>query len=180
MDRRAPHGSPTVVRAHISSIIFQPRSYQNTCGVAIFSLSITCDVIQPLFGAGPSWHSGSANPPLVARTHGIRTHEDALATWAKGERVCGTYQGSSAFKCVDTDTALESCRWRVHVAPNPFISVEEQGQNGVDCTMIHYVRDVLCIAGQCVVGVCDDGFIPSLGRDRCIPRRLVDQSFGEM
>jgi hypothetical protein len=64
--------------------------------------------------------------------HGIMTNADGLAPCAKGEQVRGAVQGLAVFKCIDTDTGLESCgydaqegvllllmrillRWRVHV-----------------------------------------------------------------
>ena len=77
---------------------------------------------------------------LKARSHGIFSHDDALATCSRGETVCGVYQGSAAYECLNTDTALDSCkchpsvlvfylfkflntryRWRVHVTKSfPF------------------------------------------------------------
>jgi hypothetical protein len=49
------------------------------------------------------------NEKLRARSRGIFTHEDALSTCAYDEQVCGVSQGSAAFECLNTDTALESC-----------------------------------------------------------------------
>lgn len=48
---------------------------------------------------------------MKARSHGIFTHEDALATCSEGEKVCGVYHGSAAFECLNTDITLESCEW---------------------------------------------------------------------
>lgn len=171
-------------------IIFRPHSYLNTRGpfAGLRFLPQELDSTRVRRNI-PSCHtSGMATPSIAARTHGIRTNEDALNTCGSGEQVCGTYQGSSAFECVNTDTALESCTCNFQyvyfcclcafclgggcIAPNPFISAEEQGLEGLDCTMIPHVRDVKCESGKCVVGGCDDGFRPSNDRETCIPSRL--------
>ena len=52
------------------------------------------------------------SPEIKARSHGIFSDEDAKATCRHGERVCGVYDGSDAFECLNTDIALESCKCR--------------------------------------------------------------------
>ena len=50
------------------------------------------------------------SPEIKARSHGIFSNEDAKATCRHDERVCGVYDGSDAFECLNTDIALESCK----------------------------------------------------------------------
>ncbi|KAI0289277.1 hypothetical protein BC826DRAFT_914731, partial [Russula brevipes] len=102
----------------------------------------------------------------LARSRGIFTHEDALSTCAHDEQVCGVSQGSAAFECLNTDTALESCGGCV--SPNPFLLMSEQGPEGVDCTALRYVQNVRCSAGRCVVQACANGYIPSSDHTACI------------
>ncbi|KAH8986445.1 hypothetical protein EDB92DRAFT_1252262 [Lactarius akahatsu] len=113
------------------------------------------------------------SPDLRARSHGIFTHEDALATCDRGERVCGVYQGSAAFECLNTDISLESCGGCM--APNPFLFMSEQGPEGVDCTNIPHVRDIRCSHGRCVVERCEEGFFPSSDRSACICETVFAQ-----
>jgi len=123
--------------------------------------------------AVPQPHQRSINPNLKARSHGIATYEDALATCGEGEEVCGVYQGSAGFECLNTDITLESCGGCM--APNPFLRTSEQGSEGVDCTTLPHVQDVRCSAGHCLVKRCDDGFVPSSNRRGCVHDRFVIQ-----
>ncbi|KAF8258249.1 hypothetical protein EI94DRAFT_1623640 [Lactarius quietus] len=63
--------------------------------------------------AAPHPYSGYGkrlSPELQARSHGVFSNDDALATCRHGETVCGVYKGSSAFECLNTHIALESCK----------------------------------------------------------------------
>jgi len=119
--------------------------------------------------AAPHPYSGYGkrlSPELQARSHGVFSHDDALATCRHGETVCGVYKGSSAFECLNTDIALESCGGCM--SPNPFLFMSEQGPEGVDCTNIPHVHDVRCSRGRCVVHRCEEGFYPSSDRSECV------------
>ena len=126
------------------------------------------------------------SPEIKARSHGIFSNEDAKATCRHDERVCGVYDGSDAFECLNTDIALESCKCQPHctniliefnsdtlsgggcMSPNPFLYDSEQGPEGVDCTAIPHVLDVRCSRGHCVVHRCEKGFFPSSDRSECV------------
>ncbi|KAI0295147.1 hypothetical protein B0F90DRAFT_1638371, partial [Multifurca ochricompacta] len=94
---------------------------------------------------------------------------------SQGEEVCGVYQGSAAFECLNTDTTLESCGGCM--SPNPFLFMSEQGPEGVDCTTLPYARNVRCSRGRCVIDRCDKGFVPSSKRDSCIRDGFYIQPF---
>lgn len=106
------------------------------------------------------------SPEIKARSHGVFSNEDAMATCRHGERVCGVYDGSDAFECLNTDVALESCGGCM--SPNPFLYDSQQGPEGVDCTAIPHVLDVRCSRGHCVIRRCEEGFFPSSDRSECV------------
>jgi hypothetical protein len=59
------------------------------------------------------------------------------------------------------------------MSPNPSLSMEEQGPDGVNCTIDRYVWDVRCFSGHCIVDRYDDAFRASLDLRRYIPGSLV-------
>ncbi|KAH9976043.1 hypothetical protein BJV74DRAFT_967703 [Russula compacta] len=107
------------------------------------------------------------NPNLRARTHGIYAQREAQGTCAFGEKVCGVNQGSNAFECLNTDTALESCGGCV--TANPFLPASEQTLDGVDCTTIPNVKNVKCSGGHCIVESCTGLYVPSSDQGACVP-----------
>ncbi|KAI0266387.1 hypothetical protein BC834DRAFT_126187 [Gloeopeniophorella convolvens] len=134
-----------------------------------------CNGICGLFphGCGSSvpYRNRRSEVHLQERTHGPRTHGDALATCANGEQVCGTSAGSSGFECIDTARALESCGGCV--IPNPFLLRSHQGQEGTDCSALPGVSDVSCNAGRCLIRRCKRGFEVTNTSDGCVPEGSI-------
>ncbi|KAI0248054.1 hypothetical protein BJV78DRAFT_1240659 [Lactifluus subvellereus] len=152
---------------------YVPRGKHCVCEYPYTLCNGVCGVFKHGCGSAvPHPYQRGINPNLKARSHGIFTHEDALATCDEGEEVCGVYQGSAAFECLNTDITLESCGGCM--APSPFLT-SEQGPEGVDCTTLPHVQDVRCSAGQCHVKRCDDGFVPSPNHRECVHDRFVIQ-----
>ncbi|KAI0055962.1 hypothetical protein BV25DRAFT_1814940 [Artomyces pyxidatus] len=46
---------------------------------------------------------------LTARSSGVFTYSDALATCKNEEQVCGVTHGATGFECLNTDQTLDSC-----------------------------------------------------------------------
>ncbi|KAH9052847.1 hypothetical protein EDB87DRAFT_1569892 [Lactarius vividus] len=145
---------------------FVPRGNKCACPPPYRLCNGVCGMFTHGCGSAAAHPYKRLSPDLRTRSHGIFTHEDALATCDRGERVCGVYQGSAAFECLNTDISLESCGGCM--APNPFLFMSEQGPEGVDCTNIPHVRDIRCSHGRCVVERCEEGFFPSSDRSACI------------
>ncbi|KAI9457464.1 hypothetical protein BJY52DRAFT_1079307, partial [Lactarius psammicola] len=87
---------------------FVPRGNKCVCPRPYKLCNGVCGMFTYGCGSAAAHPYKRASSDLKARSHGIFTHEDALATCDRGERVCGVYLGSAAFECLNTDVALES------------------------------------------------------------------------
>ncbi|GBE84405.1 hypothetical protein SCP_0603840 [Sparassis crispa] len=109
--------------------------------------------------------SDSRMQKRVVNADKVLTLAKAQLTCKQNETVCGVYGGSSrAFECLDVNTHVESCGGCA--VPPPFLPYD--ASTGSDCTAIAGAESVSCVAGQCAVINCREGWEPSMAGEECI------------
>jgi len=169
-------GDPCTLDSECTGNIYCLNPNQESTGAAVCGFSDTTDGTGALCDDGCvagnflcisnvcDGNTGTCFPTLAGASQRARSRRDNITP--RGSRcpashtACAVSGLAKGFECIDTTSNLEQCG-----------ACASQG--GVDCTALPGVDAVGCVAGQCEIWACAEGFIWDAESSSCSPALIA-------